>query len=117
MTREVLFTVTLADCDVQTFTVSGAGGQHRDRAQTGVRVVHKASGAVGQGRESRSQMHNKRDAFVRMTQDPRFRFWLREEKKRLETGKTTEERVEEMMQPPFLKVEVKVDGKWTESVE
>jgi protein subunit release factor B len=39
--KELLFSVTMNDCDMQTFTVSGAGGQHRDKAKTGVRITHR----------------------------------------------------------------------------
>jgi peptide chain release factor 1 len=111
--KEILFSVTLDDCDVQTFTVSGAGGQHRDRAQTGVRIVHRKSGATGVGTDTRYQIQNKKKAFGRMVKDPRFQFWLREKRREMETGKTAEERVAEQMEPSFLLVEGKVDGKWT----
>ncbi len=112
MTRELLFSVTLADCDVQTFRSGGPGGQNQNKRDTGVRIVHRESGAVGECREERSQLQNKKKAFVKMTQHPKFRFWLHEKKREMETGKTAEERVAEWMEPPFLRVETKKDGKW-----
>lgn len=114
MARELLFSVTLDDCDVQTFTAGGPGGQHQNRSQTAVRIIHRASGAVGECREHRSQLQNKKAAFKRMVDHPKFRFWVAEERKRIETGKTAEERVAEMMQPEYIKTEVRVDGLWTE---
>lgn len=39
--KTLLFSVTMADCEVSTFTVSGAGGQRRDKKETGVRVTHR----------------------------------------------------------------------------
>ncbi len=108
-----LFSVTLDDCDIQTFTVSGAGGQHRDRAQTGVRIVHRASGAVGEARDNREQKRNKRSAFIRMTETPEFRFWLDQERKRLQGEETAHTRIErELADPETTVVEVRRDGEW-----
>lgn len=108
-----LFSVTLDDCDVQTFTVSGAGGQHRDRAKTGVRIVHRASGAVGEARDNREQKRNKRNAFIRMTDTPEFRFWLDQERKRLEGEETALARIErELADPETTVVEVRRNGEW-----
>lgn len=112
MSKEVLFSVTLKDCDVQTFTAGGPGGQHQNRSQTGVRIIHRESGAVGESREHRSQLQNKKSAFRKMVEHPRFKFWVAEERKRLETGKTIEDEVAEWMSPENIKVEVKQDGKW-----
>lgn len=117
MTREILFSVTLDDCDVQTFRSGGKGGQNVNKRDTGVRIVHRASGAVGKSTDERSQLQNKKTAFRRMTEDPRFKFWVHEERRRIETGKTLEQRVAESMVPENIKTEVKVDGKWTETVE
>jgi hypothetical protein len=39
--KQLLFSVTIKDCDVQTFTVQGGGGQRRDKKQTGVRIIHR----------------------------------------------------------------------------
>lgn len=112
MNKEVLFSVTLKDCEVQTFTAGGPGGQHQNRSQTGVRIIHRDSGAVGESREQRSQLQNKKSAFRKMVEHPRFKFWVAEERKRLETGRTIEDEVAEWMSPENIKVEVKQDGKW-----
>lgn len=114
MTKELLFSVTLKDCDVQTFRSGGPGGQHQNKTESGVRIVHRESGAVGESREERSQHQNKRKAFERMVAHPKFRFWVAEKRREMETGKTAEERVAEMMKPEYLRVEVKKNGLWTE---
>jgi len=113
MSRELLFSVTLKDCDVQTFRSGGPGGQHQNKTESGVRIIHRESGAVGESREERSQLQNKKKAFHRMTEHPRFRFWLYEKRRELESGKTAEERVAEQMQPQYIKVEGRTDGLWT----
>lgn len=83
MPREHILRVTIKDCDVQTFRVSGAGGQHRDKTSAGVRVVHPSSGAVGRCTENRSQHANKRTAFVRMAETSEFKIWVRTQHARI----------------------------------
>jgi protein subunit release factor B len=70
--REKILSVTLADCDVQTKRGSGKGGQNRNKRETAVRIVHRASGAVGESQEERSQLQNKRTAFKRMANTSTF---------------------------------------------
>ena len=109
--RELLFSVTLADCDVQTFSVSGGGGQRRDKKSTGVRIVHKASGAVGTGTEERSQLQNKKAAFKRVIESKTFKAWLK-----MQTSKddALKAQVDQETYPNNIKVEVMVDGEWVE---
>lgn len=113
MDKEPLFSVSLSDCEMQTFTVSGAGGQHRDRARTGVRVIHHPSGARGEARDAREQHRNKRQAFIRMTETPAFKFWVTEERKRREGIETLEAKIRrELEDPDITQVEVRRDGEW-----
>lgn len=70
--KELLLSVTLKDCDVQTKRGSGKGGQNRNKRDTAVRIVHRASGAVGESQEERSQLQNKKRAFLRMAATPVF---------------------------------------------
>src|SRR5262245_41948109 len=74
--RELLFSVTLADCEVQTFRAGGNGGQNQNKRDTGVRIVHRASGARGEARDERSQLQNKRLAWRRMADSALFRAWV-----------------------------------------
>lgn len=114
MSKELLFSVTLADCDVQTFRSGGPGGQNQNKRETGVRIVHRESGAVGESREERSQLQNKRTAFERMVKHPKFQFWVHEKRREMETGKSLEDRVAEMMQPEYIRTEVRENGLWNE---
>ena len=75
-TRELLFSVTIKDCEVQHFSAGGKGGQNQNRRSTGTRVIHHPTRARGEARQERSQHANTRAAFVRMTQTPQFRFWV-----------------------------------------
>jgi len=77
MSRERVLHITIQnDCDVQTFRCGGKGGQNKDKRDTGVRVIHRASGARGESREERSQLANKKVAFKRMAESTRMQVWL-----------------------------------------
>ena len=77
MNRELLFSVTKDDFDFQTFRSGGKGGQHQNKKDTGVRIIHRESGAVGESREERSQTQNKKNAFNRLVQSKKFQDWLK----------------------------------------
>lgn len=113
MEREKLFSVTLADCDVQAKRGHGKGGQNRNTRDTAIRIVHRASGAVGESQEQRNQLQNKRTAFRRLTETVAFRKWLAQEILIRSGEKTPEQRVAEMMEPSNLRTEIRQDGKWT----
>lgn len=86
MPRERLFRVTIDDCDVQTFRAGGNGGQAQNKTDSGVRIIHRASGARGEARDTRSQLQNKRAAFKRMAESSAFQTWARAEAQRLMGG-------------------------------
>lgn len=68
-----MFSVTLKDCEQQTFRSGGKGGQNQNKRETGVRIIHHPSGARGEARDERSQLQNKKLAFRRMAEHPLFR--------------------------------------------
>ena len=112
MAKELLFSVTLNDCDVQTKRGSGKGGQNRNKRDTAVRIVHRDSGAVGESEEERSQHQNKRTAFIRMTNTAEFKKWLAREQWIRAGFPSPEEAVEKEMAPENIRVEVKNNGRW-----
>lgn len=54
------------DCDVDYFIASGPGGQNRNKVETGVRLIHRPSGAMVTATERRSQRANREAAYERM---------------------------------------------------
>ena len=54
------------DCDLDFFIASGPGGQHRNKVETGVRLVHRPTGIMVTATERRSQNANREMAFERM---------------------------------------------------
>lgn len=112
MTTKLILSVTLADCDVETKRGSGAGGQNRNKRDTAVRIVHRASGAVGESQEERSQLQNKKAAFRRMAETEKFKLWV---KRMTANEDIIKSKVERDMWPVNLKTEVQQDGKWVET--
>lgn len=116
MAKELLFSVTASDCDWETMRGTGPGGQKRNKTDSKVRCIHRASGAVGESDETRSQQQNRKLAFLKMAQTETFKKWHK-----IETSKRTglltqvEESVTKMMNERNLRVEGKDEnGRWVE---
>ncbi|MBP8725229.1 MAG: peptide chain release factor 1 [Saprospiraceae bacterium] len=60
--------INKADLRVDTFRSSGAGGQHVNKTESGVRFTHIPSGIVAESMDSRSQHKNREIAFNRLLQ-------------------------------------------------
>jgi protein subunit release factor A len=56
----------LAQCRVETSTAGGKGGQHQNRTESAVRLVHLPTGVTAISREERSQHRNKTLALARL---------------------------------------------------
>jgi protein subunit release factor B len=56
----------LGQCEVQAHRASGPGGQHRNKAETAVRLVHRPSGVTVEGKDERSRTQNLRIALERL---------------------------------------------------
>lgn len=116
MAKEHLFHIGRKEFDVQTFRSGGKGGQHQNTTDSGVRIVHKESGAVGESREHKSQKQNKSTAFKRLSENPKFRIWLNQKVYEHDLGKTIEQKVDEMMNEKNIQIETRETGRW-EAVE
>ncbi|MGE5894100.1 MAG: peptide chain release factor-like protein [bacterium] len=49
----------LEECDVMTFRSGGPGGQHVNKTESGVRLVHRLTGIAVTCRQERSQIRNR----------------------------------------------------------
>lgn len=112
MKRKLLFSVTKKDFEVQTFRAGGKGGQHQNKTDSAVRIIHRDSGAVGLSRNDRSQHRNKKLALERLTKTIKFQLWIQRKVNEINIGKTIDQQVEEEMKPVNLKVEIKENGQW-----
>lgn len=111
--KEHMFSLTKKDFDMQTFRSGGKGGQHQNKTNSGVRIVHRDSGAVGECRETRSQHKNKSIAFKRLTETKEFKQWCKIRVGEIVTGETLDEKINRLMKEENLKIEGKnAKGKW-----
>lgn len=112
--RDLLFTLTKKDFDVQHFCCGGKGGQKQNKTASGTRIVHSASGAVGESREERSQAQNTKIAFKRLVNTSRFKTWLRMEAGAKMLGfQNIEKLIDSMVSESNLKIEIQdEEGNW-----
>jgi ribosome-associated protein len=100
----------LAECRVETFAAGGPGGQHQNRTESAVRLVHLPTGIRVVAREERSQHRNRARAIERLREalvehnrrpEPRrgTRIPRRERRKRLEE-KRRKGQVKKLRRPP-----------------
>jgi hypothetical protein len=113
--RELLFSVTAADCEFSYSHGQGAGGQARNKSLTAVHCKHRESGALGWSQDGRSQKDNKSTAFVKMCGTKEFKEWHRREVwKKLGVLDEIERAVQDGMNPSNLRLEIRSSGKWVE---
>lgn len=113
--KKLLFSVTAADCDWSYTKGTGAGGQKRNKTSSAVHCTHRASRAAGYSEASRSQLDNKRDAFLKMVSTDIFKKWHKLEcMRRNGVLQEIERHVDDLMKPHNLKIEMKQEGKWVE---
>ena len=114
--RELLFSVTKDDFELQTFRAGGKGGQGQNKRSTGVRLIHKASGARGEARDERSFDQNRKNAFLRLVETKEFKAWHKiETARRLGMYQAVDQYVLNALKPENLLVEIKDEnGRWIE---
>lgn len=101
--KHLLFSLGPKDFEIQTFRSGGKGGQHQNTTDSGVRIIHPASGARGESRSERSQYQNRKLAFRHLVDSVVFRAWHKVEcAKRLgepvaKTPEEIEREVDEMI--------------------
>lgn len=77
--KRLLFSITRKDFERQTFSVGGHGGGGKDTSNSGVRLIHRPSGAVGEGRSQRRNFQNEREAFLHLIETKEWKTWFRAE--------------------------------------
>lgn len=117
MAKELLFSVTKDDFELQTFRAGGKGGQGQNKRSTGVRLIHKASGARGEARDERSFDQNRKNAFLRLVETKEFKTWHKiETARRLGMFEAVDQYISNAMEPENLLVEIRdSSGKWVEA--
>ena len=97
---------------MQTFCSGGPGGQHQNAKQTGVRIIHKDSGARGESRTERSQKMNRKKAFARLVKSSAFMNWHRAKVLDMLHASDIEEKVAEAMKEIRVEQRNALTGAW-----
>ena len=58
--------INLKDITVQAFKASGPGGQHRNKVETAIRIIHKPTGIIVTATDSKSKAQNKNRAIAKL---------------------------------------------------
>lgn len=112
--KNLKLTLSKKDFSYQWFSGKGAGGQHRNKHQNCFRIKHLESGVFTTGQSHKERSSNKKEALSNLVKNPIFLSWCDKKLKELETGKSIKDKVNDMMQSKYLKIEVKRDQKWVE---
>ncbi len=110
------------DVDRQTFRSGGPGGQHQNKTESGVRLIHKPTGVVAECRSERSQHRNEEVAW-KLLHAKLFR--IEEQKRRAEFEKQYDEKgevawgyqIRNYVLQPYTKVEDRRTGQETAQVQ
>lgn len=106
MDKQLLFSITRKDFRIDTFRSGGKGGQNQNKRDTGVRITHLDSGAVGESREERSQLQNKKNAFRRCIESNKFKIWHKLKTSEILLNlRSIDKAVDEMMDEKNIKIE------------
>lgn len=112
MDRELLFSVTKKDLVLQYFSGKGAGGQHRNKSQNCVRMIHSDSGTSVIATEQRSRRQNLKMALKRLAKHKKFNTWVLIRASELSVNiRDINEQVDEMMSEENLKIEYFTPGR------
>ena len=107
--QQKLLSLTKKDFKVEFYRASGNGGQNRNTRDTACRITHIETGITAISADERSQLQNKKKAFERLCNNPKFRQWLSIESSRamglLKTPEQLEKEVDEWMRDENLKIE------------
>lgn len=110
--RTKIASVSIKDCEVQSFRAGGPGGQKQNKTSSGARVIHHPSGARAECRETRSFIENRKRAFIRMIETKEFKHWMKLESARA-LGRLDEiEKQVDYEMEHNIKIEFREGGKW-----
>ena len=74
-----------SDVVIQAYRASGPGGQHRNKVETAIRIIHKPSGIIVTASDGKSQIQNKKKAWQKLEDK------INEENEKLKSGFISEQ--------------------------
>lgn len=115
--KELLFSITKNDLEVDWFSGTGCGGQYRNKHQNCCRIRHKDSGVIATGQSQRDRPSNLKEAMENLVKSPKFKAWINMKVAEVTGEKADiEAKVDKAMN--HLKFEVKDElGRWKEVQE
>ncbi len=87
--EEVSVEIDAADLQIDTIKSTGAGGQHINKTESAIRLIHKPSGIVIECQDERSQLRNKEKA-MRLLRAKLLDLKEREQKDALDSSRRTQ---------------------------
>lgn len=109
-----IFTITKKDFELTWFSGQGGGGQHRNKHQNCARILHKETGIICTGQSHKDRPSNLKEAMQGLANNPKFKAFCESRLREIESGITIEQKVDKMMKPENIRVEVKDEnGNWT----
>ena len=112
--KELLFSITKKDFKLDWFSGTGAGGQYRNKHQNCLRLTHIESGVTVTGQSHRERISNQKEAINNLVKHPQFKMWHAKKVMEIIEGKSIEDKVDEMMDEKYLKIEAQKNDKWVE---
>jgi len=58
--------MNLNDITIQSYKASGPGGQHRNKVETAIRIIHNPTGTIVTASDSKSKVQNKKSAIAKL---------------------------------------------------
>lgn len=113
-TKEILFSITANDCEWSYTKGTGSGGQKKNKTSSAGHCMHHPSGAHGYSEASRSQLVDKREAFVKMANTKEFKYWHHIETLRRNGQMAV---INAIVEREVKKIKIEVhneDGRWTQ---
>jgi protein subunit release factor B len=110
--KKILFSVTKKDFILQTFRSGGKGGQHQNTCDSGVRIIHPESGAIGESRNERSQWQNRKLALHRLIKTAQWKIWINKKIFEINNSIHEIERELDSQMANNIKIEIRKNNKW-----
>lgn len=111
--RELALSVTKKDLIIEPYKGSGAGGQHRNKTMSCCRIRHPESDVTVQACDERDFHRNRKTAFKRLCNHPKFKAWISRSLSDETEGQVSQQKrsekflkkVDKMMVPENLRIE------------
>ena len=118
MKNKAKYSVTKKDLEVTWFSGKGGGGQHRNKHQNCCRIKHPETGVIVTGQSHKERPANQKEAINNLANHPKFLAFCNLKLREIEENITLEQKVDAMMAPDQILIEVKDhNGNWVKECQ